>query len=110
MDLRRWLKSLNISVASEVRQRSLATDIVGDNLVAELGAFSFRGNGGGEEIKEVPFAYVPNLIRKASDLVEQHRGYKSEVCLINLIPHYNYSLEHQQGSHGMRSYPSRNFG
>lgn len=71
----RWLKSLNVDLGeSEGKQRVLAKDIVGDNLVAELGAFTFKRDGGGEEIREVPFAYVPNLIRRASDLVEQHRG------------------------------------
>lgn len=70
----RWLKSLHIEVGSEVKQRALAKDILGDNLVAELGAFTFRRDGGGEEIQEVPFAYVPNLIMRATDLIEKHRG------------------------------------
>lgn len=70
----RWLKSLHISVGSEVKQRALAKDIVGDNVVAELGAFTCRRDGGGEEIREAAFVYVPNLIRKATDLIEQHRG------------------------------------
>lgn len=43
------------------------------NLVAELGAFTFCRDGGGEEIQEVPFAYVPNLIKKATDLIEKQR-------------------------------------
>ena len=66
------MKTLSISVGSEVKQRALAKDIVGDNMVAELGAFTFRRDGGGEDIREAPFVYVPNLIRRATDLVEQH--------------------------------------
>ena len=50
-------------------------NIVGDNITAELGAFTVKRDGGGEEIREVPFVYVPNLIRKATDLIEEHRGY-----------------------------------
>lgn len=47
--------------------------IVGDNLVAEVGAFTFSSkDGGGDEIREVPFVYVPNLIRKVSDVIEEH--------------------------------------
>ncbi len=65
-----WLKSLNIAVGSEQKQRSLAKGIVGDNMAAEMGAFMKEG---GEEIQEVPFAYVPHLIRKATDLIEKHR-------------------------------------
>lgn len=77
---------MNVSVGSEIKQRSLANDIVGDNMTAEMGAFSFRREGGGEDIKQVPFVYVPNLIRKATDLIEQHRGYIPEMF------EFNYSL------------------
>lgn len=69
------MKTLNISVASERKQRSLAKTTVGENLVAEMGAFTKRLDGGGEEICEVPFVYVPNLVRAVSDLVEEHRQY-----------------------------------
>ena len=65
---------MGISVGSEVKQRALAKEIVGDNLAAENGAFTFRRDGGGEEIRETPFVYVPNLIRRATDLIEHHRG------------------------------------
>ena len=56
-----------------MKQRALAKSILGDNLNAELGAFTFKRDGGGETIKEAPFVYVPNLIRKATDLIEHHR-------------------------------------
>ena len=39
-----------------MKQRAIAKDIVGDNLAAELGAFTFKRDRGGEDIKEVPFA------------------------------------------------------
>ena len=65
----RWLKTLSISVGSEVKQQALAKE---DNMAAELGAFTFPRDGGGEDIREAPFVYVPNIIRKAADLVEQH--------------------------------------
>ena len=68
------MKGLHISVANEAKRRALAKDIVGDNMVAEMGAFSFKRDGGGEDIKEVPFVYVPNLIKKATDVIEQYRG------------------------------------
>ena len=50
----------------------MAKEIVGDNIVAERGAFSFPAEKGGEVVKEVPFVYVPNLIRKIADVVAQH--------------------------------------
>lgn len=69
----RWLKGLHISMGSEARQRALAKDLVGENVVAEMGAFSFRRDGGGEEMKEVPFVHVPSLIKKVADLIEEHK-------------------------------------
>jgi len=33
----RWMKTLNISVASEQKQRFLAKSTIGENLVAEMG-------------------------------------------------------------------------
>ena len=64
---------MHISVASERKRRDLAKDVVGENMVAGMGAFSFRADGGGEEIREVPYVHVPNLIKKAADVVEEHR-------------------------------------
>ena len=66
---------MNIFIASEGKQHSLAKSIVGENLVAEIGAFTKRLDGGGEEICEVTFVYIPNLIIKVTDLVEKHRQY-----------------------------------
>ena len=54
-----------MSIASEHSQRKLAKTIVGDNLVAEKGAFSVSTDHG-DEIREVPFVYYPNLIAKIS--------------------------------------------
>lgn len=75
-------------MGSEVKQRALMKNIVGDNITAELGAFTVKRDGGGEEIKEVPFVYVPNLIRKATDLIEEHRGY----YIHKVAKYLNYSF------------------
>ena len=65
---------MHIHVASEAKQRAIAKDIVGDNIVAEWGAFTFKRDGGGEDIRQTPFVYVPNIVRKVTDLIEMHRG------------------------------------
>ena len=44
----RWLKGLNVSMASEAKQRVMARDIVGDNLAAEKGSFTFSLGKGGD--------------------------------------------------------------
>ena len=49
-----------------------------------MGAFTFKRDGGGEDVKEAPFMYIPNLVRKASDLIEQHRGYIIHDNLVTL--------------------------
>lgn len=50
----------------------MAQEVLGHNVVAEMGAFTFPMDKGGEEIREVPFVYVPNLIAKIADVVTQH--------------------------------------
>ena len=62
----RWLKVFHVSLASERRQRTLAKEEVGENLAAEMAPFTFSA-GGGEEIREAPFVYVPNLIARVAD-------------------------------------------
>lgn len=62
-------------MGSEAKQRVLAKEIIGDNLVIEKGAFTSPRKGGGEDIEEVPFGYVGNLIRRAADLIERHSRY-----------------------------------
>ena len=72
----RWFASHGVRMAGERKQREIAQEIVGDNVVAEKGAFSFPAEkGGGEIIKEVPFVFVPNLIRKVADVVAEHERY-----------------------------------
>ena len=51
----------------------MAKDIIGDNLVAEKGPFTFPMEKGGEEIKEVPFVYCRNLIASVCDTIQKHK-------------------------------------
>ena len=63
-----------MSMASEAKQRVMANEIVGDNLAAEKGAFTFsQGKGGADVIREAPFVYCPNLIAKVADCIEHHK-------------------------------------
>ena len=78
----RWLKTLNITLASENKQHVLAKTITGDNIVAELGAFSFHLPGG--EIRQVPFVNVRNLIAKVADMISSYERYTSQMFQISL--------------------------
>ena len=69
----RWFKTQHVLIASERSQRRLAKEVLGkDNVVSEMGAFSFPTDKGEEEIREVPFVYVPNLIMKIADVVASY--------------------------------------
>ena len=59
----------HISLASERKQRSLAKETVGDNIAVP---FTFPAEGRGAEVHAAPFVYVPNLIARVSDTLNQH--------------------------------------
>jgi len=62
----------HVSLESERKLRTLAGEAVGDNITAEMGPFNFPTDGGGEEIQEAPFVYVPNLIAKVAYTLTHH--------------------------------------
>ena len=64
----------NVSLASERKQRSLSKEAIGDNLAAEMAPFSFTVDNG-VEFREVPFVFVPNLIARVTDKLNQHYQY-----------------------------------
>ena len=68
-----------VGLASEGKMRKEASELVGDNLDAELVPFSFKHKDGGQIIKSAPYCYIPRLWDKIQELIEQnsddHRGY-----------------------------------
>ena len=56
----------------------MANEIVGDNIKAEKGAFTFS-YGKGDKIRDAPFVYCPNLISKVPDMVRHHE--RQAVCM-----------------------------
>ena len=65
-------------MCSEVKQRAMAKEIVGDNLMAERRAFTFPQGKGRETIRKAAFVYCPNLIAKVADCVEHHKSQASK--------------------------------
>ena len=86
----RWFKVHNVCIAGERQQRKLAQGIVGENLVAERGAFIFPTDKDGDEVREAPFVYVPNLIAKIADAVAQHE--RQVLQLLKTKYTWNYVL------------------
>ena len=41
----------------------------------EKAAFLVSSEGGGEVIRELPFAYMPNIVRKITDLLTHNERY-----------------------------------
>ena len=60
-----------LTIASEKRMRKVASELIGDNLEAELAPMSFSHTDGGEVIKDVPIAFIPRLWEKIEDLLNQ---------------------------------------
>lgn len=61
-----------LTIASEKKMRKVASELVGENLEAELAPMSFSHKDGGEVIKEAPIAYIPHLWEKIHDLLDQN--------------------------------------
>lgn len=51
-------------MASEKKMRVEASELVGDNLCAELAPFSYPYQDGGEIIRDAPYTYIPNFVGK----------------------------------------------
>ena len=72
MHLYRWLKQAGVYIGSEGKQRALAHEFIGDNLMVELAPFSFKLPDGGEELRGAAYGYTPDLIQKIKQLLEQN--------------------------------------
>ena len=67
----RLLKESGVSLASEVSMRKITDEMIGDNLEGEVASFSFNLPSGGEEIRGAPLVYVPNLIQKIIQTLDE---------------------------------------
>lgn len=52
----------------------MVKELVGPNLTSESIAFTFLidGGAGGEEVRKAPMAYVPDLVAKVTQLLDQN--------------------------------------
>lgn len=69
------MRAWNIGLGTEGKERSRARDLIGPNLASESVAFTFSLDGGGEELRKAPMAYVPDLPAKVIQLLEQNDRY-----------------------------------
>ncbi len=66
------MNAWNISLGTEGKERSRARELIGPNLTSESVAFTFSLDGGGEELRMAPMAYVPDLPTKVTQLLDQN--------------------------------------
>ena len=59
-------------MASEAKERKLAQQLVGPNIEGEAVPFTFSVDSGGEEVRKAPMAYVPDLVSKVVQLLDQN--------------------------------------
>eukprot|EP00731_Ephydatia_muelleri_P002310 Em0001g2310a len=71
--LRRWLKASGVSLAGEERMRYICRRIVGGNLKGEMALFSFPSTSGGEELRVAALVYIPDVVLKVVDLLEENQ-------------------------------------
>ena len=70
----RWLAKWNLKMDSEAKERKLRKGLIGDNIECEAVPLTFPldGGKGGEEVRQAPMAYVPNLVEKVVQLLDQN--------------------------------------
>lgn len=68
------MSAWKVSLGSEAKQRSISKELIGPNLKSESAAFTFLidSGTGGEEIRKAPIAYVPDLVAKVTQLLDQN--------------------------------------
>lgn len=69
------MRAWNISLGTEGKERSRARELIGPNLASELVGLTFSLDGGGEELRKAPMAYVPDLPAKVIQLLDQNDRY-----------------------------------
>ena len=82
----RWLKASGVCIGNEEKMRQIAKGIIRDNLKAEVAPFSFPLASGGEELRGAVLVYIPNLVDKVIQLLDDNDRY-IEICTLNEFTH-----------------------
>jgi hypothetical protein len=68
---KRWMKVWGIQIASEKQLRRVSDEQLGDNLEGEEAPFCFAARNG-FDIRQAPLVYVPDLVGKIIQTLEQN--------------------------------------
>ena len=70
--MHRWLSRAGVKVASEKNQRILSKQLITTQIASEVAPFTHQLKKGGKEVKKAAMAYIPDLVQKITELLEQH--------------------------------------
>lgn len=68
----RWFSTCHVSIASELKMRKRAAELIGDNLVVEKVPLTFKLKEGGEKVRITPHAYIPELWHQIELLLDNN--------------------------------------
>ena len=68
----RWLKVSGVSLACDKNMRKLSNEITGNSLIGEIAPFSFPLASGREELKEAALVYIPDLVTKVTQMLDDN--------------------------------------
>eukprot|EP00731_Ephydatia_muelleri_P017323 Em0010g421a len=72
--LRRWLKASGVSITCEDNMRTVAREMIGENLHGEMALFSFKLASDGEELCAAPLVYMPDLNQQILKMLEENHS------------------------------------
>lgn len=82
--MKRWLKAWGIKLASEKSLREKSLEQIGNALEGELVPFCFPLRSG-IDLRPAPLVYIPDLVRKVINMVEQNERYSLQKASIIII-------------------------
>ena len=68
------MKALGVQIASEKQMRKVSKEVIGENIAGEAAPFYFASKSG-IDIKPAPHVFVPDLIGKIFEMLEQNERY-----------------------------------
>ena len=75
--------ALGVQIGSEKQMRKISQEVIGDNLTGEEASFYFSTRHG-MDIQPAPHVYIPDLVAKVFDVLEQN---KRSTCNCLLLLH-----------------------
>ena len=97
------MRAWKVDLAAESKERVVAKEQIGLNLASESVAMTFSLDGGGEELRRTPMAYIPDLPAKVKQLLDQNDRYYSMHSILKITSFWGGrqtgSIDSKRGHH-----------